>query len=1073
MSSSAPLIDKRQFHELMKQTEDLLQRYTDWRPWKSIEPRVELLVKHTLNEDISDPLSGHVFTKGTYLDEALAKEISQIEGLQFVKIAVEQKAGQALVAVFARLAEIVIERINQSPERNFLAFLELLGLSLRAPQPARVPLTFQLAAGSTTDALVPARTQVAATPLEGETAPVIFETERAVVVTRSQLVSVVTLDPERDRYSDHTEIVTGQANGKFTLFEGTQPIDHLLYVGNSTLFGLDIDKEIRLQVTPAEAERPWLSNVAWSYWNGTDWTPLKTAVNLVPDKNVWEVTMPAVPAIQVSTIHELKSAWLRGRLTTPLLSNELQKEDLPHIDTIRTQVEIHEDGLPLDLAFVDQFPIDPSKDFFPFGEQPKVGTTLYLAGETAFSKPDASITLHVTLTNADNDKSIPPPAKPSDDLALLWEYWDGEVEKWALLGRSGVRSSDESQHDFTDDTKSFVEDEQQVTFSCPQSLGAVEVNGERKHWIRVRIVAGNYGVDARYERVVDPETGKESYRLIPATFRPPSIRSIALSYHYMQAMAPEYVVTENDFAFQDQSQQAKLPDTPFWPFTYSEDRRPKVYLGFRRVGADVGFANRQMTLYFSVAEQLYQEGGTEALSVDEPMSVRWEYWNGKCWTPLHIRDETEAFRRRGLITFIGPPNFRASPQFKESKPLFWLRLCREEGDYRQSPEIERILTNTIWATHTQTVENESLGSSNGEPNQSFRTAKAPVLDGQQIEVRELEVPSTLERTMIETEEGQGAISAGQDRTRSAPGSEPSEVWVRWHEVVDFYSSGPRSRHYLLDRLTGEIQFGDGKRGLVPPVGKANIRAAWYQTGGGPTGNRAAKSIIQLKNAVPYVDSVTNWEAASGGSTAEALEAARERGPKLLRHRDRAVTLLDFEDLAMEASTEVARATCISAALPQENAGRVGVLIVPRSHAVKPVPSMELLERVEKYIKARVEPTVDLWIAGPEWLCVNVNAEIVPVDMARATDVRTAVIERLQAFLHPLTGGLDGKGWAFGRTPYRSDLFALIERISGVDHVRRLVIAEEGATETARFLVYSGEHVISMVGGGNLSLQENS
>ena len=74
----------------------------------------------------------------------------------------------ALIGVFARFAEIIIQRLNQAPQKNFLAFLDLLGASLLPPQPARVPLTFSLAAGSAVDGLVPAGTQVAAPPAEGE-----------------------------------------------------------------------------------------------------------------------------------------------------------------------------------------------------------------------------------------------------------------------------------------------------------------------------------------------------------------------------------------------------------------------------------------------------------------------------------------------------------------------------------------------------------------------------------------------------------------------------------------------------------------------------------------------------------------------------------------------------------------------------------------------------------------------------------------------------------------------------------------------------------------------------------------
>jgi hypothetical protein len=92
------------------------------------------------------------------------------------------------------------------------------------------------------------------------------------------------------------------------------------------------------------------------------------------------------------------------------------------------------------------------------------------------------------------------------------------------------------------------------------------------------------------------------------------------------------------------------------------------------------------------------------------------------------------------------------------------------------------------------------------------------------------------------------------------------------------------------------------------------------------------------------------------------------------------------------------------------------------------------------------------------------AEVAPRSLEAAADVQVAILTRLAAFLHPLTGGLDGQGWAFGRKPYRSDLYALIESTPGVNHVRRLTVTEEGDVRPDRFLVYSGSHLITMVGG---------
>ncbi len=64
-------------------------------------------------------------------------------------------------------------------------------------------------------------------------------------------------------------------------------------------------------------------------------------------------------------------------------------------------------------------------------------------------------------------------------------------------------------------------------------------------------------------------------------------------------------------------------------------------------------------------------------------------------------------------------------------------------------------------------------------------------------------------------------------------------------VVDFYGSLKCDRHYVLDRLTGEIRFGDGQRGMIPPLGLNNIRLS-YRSGGGTQGNRNSQTVTNLK-----------------------------------------------------------------------------------------------------------------------------------------------------------------------------------------------------------------------------------
>jgi len=147
-------------------------------------------------------------------------------------------------------------------------------------------------------------------------------------------------------------------------------------------------------------------------------------------------------------------------------------------------------------------------------------------------------------------------------------------------------------------------------------------------------------------------------------------------------------------------------------------------------------------------------------------------------------------------------------------------------------------------------------------------------------------------------------------------------------------------------------------------------------------------------------------------------------------------------------------------------GEVSVIIVPRSTEAKPLPSLELLSRVQDYLEAHSIPTSHVSVVGPLYVRVDVTLEIALVSLEGATAVEQAIQQTLAGFLHPLTGGLDGAGWDFGRRPHRSDLYALIEAVPGVDHIRSLLILEDedqlGVSDTGRFLVFSGTHTISFV-----------
>jgi len=71
----------------------------------------------------------------------------------------EKDPGVALVKIFSHITENIIHRFNQVQHKNFVGFLDMLGIKLLPAQPSRAPITFYLAKGTDKEILIPARTQ--------------------------------------------------------------------------------------------------------------------------------------------------------------------------------------------------------------------------------------------------------------------------------------------------------------------------------------------------------------------------------------------------------------------------------------------------------------------------------------------------------------------------------------------------------------------------------------------------------------------------------------------------------------------------------------------------------------------------------------------------------------------------------------------------------------------------------------------------------------------------------------------------------------------------------------------------
>src|SRR5436305_2495010 len=84
--------------------------------------------------------------------------------------------GITILELTAWMTELILYRLNRVPEKNYLAFLDLIGVRLRSPQPAYALLSFDLVEASDRQT-VREGTQVA-TPQAADEDTVVFETQR-------------------------------------------------------------------------------------------------------------------------------------------------------------------------------------------------------------------------------------------------------------------------------------------------------------------------------------------------------------------------------------------------------------------------------------------------------------------------------------------------------------------------------------------------------------------------------------------------------------------------------------------------------------------------------------------------------------------------------------------------------------------------------------------------------------------------------------------------------------------------------------------------------------------------------
>ncbi len=500
-------------------------------------------------------------------------------------------------------------------------------------------------------------------------------------------------------------------------------------------------------------------------------------------------------------------------------------------------------------------------------------------------------------------------------------------------------------------------------------------------------------------------------------------------------------------AFINVTEANKTPGTKFHPFGWAPDIGNALYLGFKPPdpippGQLSPFPQEMTFCAFlppEITAGIPQKCTGESRPPVPPVNLVWEFRpdaNDPNWQRLNVfEDETAAFTREGYIRVEGPREIKPSSEPRLSQePRYWIRTRLSDPvtyPAGRVPQIDFLRPNTVDAVNLNTVREEILGISEGQPREQFQLLRKPV-----------------QKTSLKL------------RTE-LPDTEP-ETWI---QVEDFLSSKPDDPHYTLNATAAIIEFGDGDRGRIPEAG-ATVLATEYRYGGGARGNKAGiGSIKNPQSVLVGIDKIFNERPAVGGVDEQTLDDIKLEAASLLRRRDRAVTPEDFKSFAEEIGG-VAKAKALALFHPDhpgvEVPGAITVVVVPDNEDKPPKPSADLIREICAHLDEKRLLTTEVFVKGPEYQEIRVEARVTAQPYASFNAVTIAVIKAIDRLLDP-------RRREFGEELFPTSLYSVILTVVDVVAVLSLNIFVDGRRQEdlkpvdvpLDGLIFGRNHIISV------------
>ncbi len=895
----------------------------------------------------------------------------------------ENDPGAALAELFLEMYGQSVSRLNALPEKLFVEFLNLIGFREPGPMPAAGTVRFETQEEA--PFTVAAGTQLFTPDEDGDN--VVFETERTIQVTPASISDIYFADADADSIS---RLDLSRRPQPFFEPLGEELQRHRFLAAENDVLHLDCPARLRLRVrlrTGQEREAALAladKGLVWSFLHGGEAVPFDAVREengtLVLDKNN-ELLPEADENGRVCIC-------CSGRPASEVFVSELTLASEP-LAPCRPQA-LYSGDLPIPLP----------EGGYCFGRRFSVYDAFFLRCDAALTKKGAEVLLRLELAFVADEPKQPEQERidytrhvinkqstveqKPDDVAVtevLWEYFNGIG--WKHLPVTGDKNP------FSGGRDGALE----LRFTVPEDIEASEVNADEGYFIRARIVD-----------VSNPYSTLQRWIL-------PFLKDASFRWSYGAPKRPVWCFSENNGRQSVLEEADRYPQMDFPALMPMKAERAAMYFRFDRSPHAM-----PLSLRFQVAGRARLTG-----------QLLWEYWNGKAFELIRTVDQTERLLHSGEVFLFLPEPLPEAEHFGVRG--FWLRMSRSAAETGTMPTVASVTVNAVSALQKQREAEQLFDTEVYEAGKRIRLLSLPVQDCA-VWVDELSALSNAEAERLEQERPDRVRLEWEDHVLR-------RCWVLWERIEDLALAAPDARVYTLDPFQGEIAFGDGRQGRVPPAGGHNVRVA-YSSGGGERGNVPAGAVRSLLTAIPQISGVVNLTAMSGGTGRLSLDEIQARGSRFLRSRGRASARSDYEEMVRGAFPQVNHVRCFTGRNERGEAAPGHVAVVIAGYGRNGEGTEALCGRVYRYLAEHCSCCLvaenRLHVCPATVLTVNTSVSVELERPELAAETQQAIVRRLETLI-----GETWKSRPIGEQIRLSEVWSVVRDTANIRRIERILV----------------------------------